>query len=493
MKEKKSKKNTENTNKELKNKILKIGMIILTIISLVTLSIFSYYLFKVNVVPIKYLLIGYGVLLIILASTFFVMYLRKNRILKIIGMIILALGSSAFIYLTGYLNNTYNFLNGMQIGEYDTINLSVIVLKDSNYNQISDLKDKKISYLDDAYAPHINKALNKVISFEESAVSDFSELPNNLSAKIIDAIILEDSYLNLVKEENEHFDEEMKVIYTFSLQVKSHTEDNKNINILETPFVLYISGIDQYGNVKTVRGRSDVNQIAIVNPKTNRILLVNTPRDYYVQLHGTTGLKDKLTHAGIYGIEKSITTLEDLYDIDINYYLRVNFDSLIKVVDAIGGIDINSDKAFRPKANKNIYINQGWNHLDGAGALAYARERKAYASGDNHRGANQQQVITAIIDKVSSSAVLISKYNNILKSLDGTFQTDMSMERVQTFIKYQIDKMPSWKVESIAVTGTGSKNYTYSMGKNWLLYVMEPDMKSVNNAKAKINEVLNEN
>lgn len=488
-----NKKTTQNSVNLKGAKALKIVMIILTIISILSVSIFSCFLFKINVIPIKYLLIGYGLVALILAGIYIAIYIKKNKIINIIGLIILGLISVLFIYLTGYLNNTYNFLNGMQIGEYDTIHLSLLVLKDSEYNKINDLNGKKISYLSSYYQDDLYSNIKKIISFEKNVTADFSTLPDNLISKTTDAIVLEDSYLNLIKEENENFAQEFKVIYTFTLKVKSHIEDNKGLNITEMPFILYISGIDQYGNVNSIRGRSDVNQIVVVNPKSHHIVLVNTPRDYYVRLHGTTGLKDKLTHAGIYGIEKSINTLEDLYNIDINYYLRVNFDSLIKVVDAIGGIDINSDKAFQPKANKNIYINKGWNHLDGAGALAYARERKAYATGDNHRGANQQQVITAIINKISSSSILISKYNSILKSLVGSFQTDMSMDTIQTFIKYQIDKMPSWKIESIAVTGYNSKNYTYSMGKNWLLYVMEPNEQSVKEAQNKIRGILNEN
>ena len=255
---------------------------------------------------------------------------------------------------------------------------------------------------------------------------------------------------------------------------------------------MYISGIDQYGNVNSVRGRSDVNQLAIVNPKTNHILLVNTPRDFYVQLAGTTGLRDKLTHAGIYGIDKSIKTLENLYSIDISHYVRVNFNTVIKVVDVIGGIDIESDKAFRAWTNKNVYVEKGWNHFDGAQALAYARERLTYVDGDHHRGRNQQQVITAILNKVTNSKVLISKYNSILGALDGSFQTDMSMEEITSFIRYQIDKMPHWNIESIAVTGSGDMQPTYSMGSKLKLYVMEPNMNSVNEAKKRINEVLNE-
>ena len=308
--------------------------------------------------------------------------------------------SFIFGYATYYLNNTYHFLSGTQ-SSYDILTYSVIVLKNSSYDEINDLKSKTISYLSDDYKNNVKKELSAKIEYTESLTSEFSKLPELLLDNEVDSIALEESYLTLVYEEVEDFEDSTKVIYTFDVKVKAHKEEN-TIDVTQEPFILYISGIDQYGNVNSVRGRSDVNQLAVVNPKTNHILLVNTPRDYYVQLAGTTGLRDKLTHAGIYGIDKSIATLEKFYGIDINHYVRVNFNTLIKVVDVIGGIDVYSDKSFTPWTNRSVYVNKGWNHMNGKTALAYARERKTYTTGDHHRGANQQQVITAIIDKVSN-------------------------------------------------------------------------------------------
>ena len=305
----------------------------------------------------------------------------------------------------------------------------------------------------------------------------------------IDAIVLEESYINLANEEIEDFSDNTRIIHTFTVKVKAHKEETK-IDVTYEPFIIYISGIDQYGNVNSVRGRSDVNQLLVINPKTHHILIVNTPRDYYVQLANTTGLRDKLTHAGIYGINKSIETIENLYDIDINHYIRINFDTLINVVDVLGGLDIYSDKAFTPWTNRKVYINAGWNHLNGKEALAYARERKTYTDGDHHRGRNQQQIIEAIITKLTSTKTFLSKYNSILNTLDNTFQTDMDTSLITSFIKYQLDKMPNWKIESVQVNGYASWNYTYSMGYNYYLWVMEPDWNSVSEIKKSINEVL---
>lgn len=481
---KKKKKSSKNRT------IFNIISFIFTVICLFSVSVFSYFIFKINVVPTKYLLVGYSLFILVMLILLLMIFGRRSKIAKVISLIIMTIMSFIFGYATYYLNNTYHFLSGTQ-SSYDILTYSVIVLKNSSYDEINDLKSKTISYLSDDYKNNVKKELSAKIEYTESLTSEFSKLPELLLDNEVDSIALEESYLTLVYEEVEDFEDSTKVIYTFDVKVKAHKEEN-TIDVTQEPFILYISGIDQYGNVNSVRGRSDVNQLAVVNPKTNHILLVNTPRDYYVQLAGTTGLRDKLTHAGIYGIDKSIATLEKFYGIDINHYVRVNFNTLIKVVDVIGGIDVYSDKSFTPWTNRSVYVNKGWNHMNGKTALAYARERKTYTTGDHHRGANQQQVITAIIDKVSKSTVLISKYNSILNSLDGSFQTDISTSNITSFIKYQLDKMPSWKVESIAVSGYNSYNYTYSMGSNYKLYVMEPDYDSIETVKEKINEVLNE-
>lgn len=471
-------------------KLKNITNTIITLLFLLSFSILTYFIFELNILSAKYLIIGFSIVILAFIILLIGILNKKHKVLRILSVIIMLLLTVFSCFAIYYLNNTYHFLNSTQ-SKYDILNYSVIVLKDSNYTSIDNLKDKTVSYLNDGYNLDIKNELDSKITYNEELVDDFTKIVSLLNNKNTDAIVLENSYLTLIEEEDTTFNNNIKVIYTFQIKVKVHEESNDTI-LTKEPFILYVSGIDQYGNVNTVRGRSDVNQLIVVNPKTNHILLVNTPRDYYVQLAGTTGLKDKLTHAGIYGINKSIDTLEELYDININHYLRVNFNTLVKVVDVIGGVDIYSDKAFIPWTNRKLYINSGINHMNGEMALAYARERKAYATGDNHRGSNQQDVITAIINKLTTSNVLISKYNSILNTLDGSFQTDISTSSITSFIKYQLDKMPSWNIESTAVTGYNSYNYTYSMGYNYKLYVMEPDYNSVEKAKEKIKEVLNE-
>ena len=224
----------------------------------------------------------------------------------------------------------------------------------------------------------------------------------------------------------------------------------------------------------------------------NQILMIHIPRDYYVKLHGYEGLNDKLTHAGtIGGIELSMATIEDLLEIKIPYYVRVNFNAVVNLVDAIGGITINSDVdySFSCWTNRSCVFNPGANYVNGSCALAFARERHAYETGDRHRGENQEQVIELVINKVTSSSTIISNYSNILNALDGTFQTNITSDEITSLVKMQLDDMSGWKMETANVSGTGAYSPTYSY-PNLELYVMNPDMNTVQTAIEKLNDVL---
>ncbi len=254
------------------------------------------------------------------------------------------------------------------------------------------------------------------------------------------------------------------------------------------PITVLISGSDSRTSVHDTSARSDVNILAIVNPTTGKILLVSIPRDYYVQLHGTVGLRDKLTHAGIYGIDMSRQTIEDLLDVKTDYTVKVGFDALKTIVDAIGGIDITSDQDLTPHTNKACHITLGTQHVNGTCALAFSRERYAYATGDRHRGENQQQVISKIVEKVTSPAYLL-KFPEILRAADGLFETSFTYSEILDMLKFQLLSGPNWQTESVSLDGTGSMQQTYSMpGQN--LYVMIPNEASVASAKAKITHHL---
>lgn len=253
------------------------------------------------------------------------------------------------------------------------------------------------------------------------------------------------------------------------------------------PFFLYFSGIDVWGWTDTV-SRSDVNILAAVNPKTRHIQLVNTPRDYYVASPKSGDMKDKLTHAGIYGVENSIGALEMLYGIRADYYVRMNFSGFEAVIDAMGGVDVYSEYDFTVDPIKH-YV-EGYNHLTGLEALAFVRERHAFKTGDNQRGKNQMALIQAMVKKICSPEIL-PNMNEILDSLTDMFRTSMTEEMIEDFIRNQILDETEWTVDTFAVKGFDGHETTYS-NPNKAGYVMIPDEDSVSEAVEKLNAVISE-
>ena len=274
--------------------------------------------------------------------------------------------------------------------------------------------------------------------------------------------------INIVKQENKN-------------EEKEYENKNGSFNIL-------ISGIDTYGNISNV-SRSDVNIIMTVNPNTHKVLLTSVQRDMYVQLHGTTGLKDKLTHAGLYGIDMYRQNIEDFLDVDIPYYIRVNFDSVVKLVDAIGGVDIYNDIAFK---RYSLYFPKGNIHLNGKEVKEYSRERMLMPNGDWTRGEHQKTVITAIIKKITNSKELLTNYGDILDSTKDVVQTNIPTDLIKKLVKDQLSTMSPWDVESTYVEGTGfDYRETYTM-PGMDLYVTYPDEDSVKSVSKQIKDVLEE-
>ena len=261
--------------------------------------------------------------------------------------------------------------------------------------------------------------------------------------------------------------------------------------ITKEPFVVYLSGVDTRGEL-TEKARSDVNIIAAVNPETKQVVLINTPRDYYVDLAGTNS-KDKLTHAGLYGVQTSMDTLGNLYGVDVQHYIRINFAGFINIVDALGGVDVYSDQAFTSVGSPGYYdpttFAEGWNHLDGKSALAFARERHAFASGDIQRGINQMKVIDAMMNKIKSPTVLMS-FSKLMDAVSDCFVTSLSQEQISALVRMQLASLSDWDIQSYAVTGTSGKSSQCYSAKGQSLYVMKPDENSVNQAKELIASVL---
>ncbi len=261
--------------------------------------------------------------------------------------------------------------------------------------------------------------------------------------------------------------------------------------ITKEPFVIYLSGVDTRGEL-TENARSDVNILSVVNPVTKRVALINTPRDYYVDLAGTDS-KDKLTHAGLYGVETSMATLGNLYGINVDHYIRINFAGFISIVDALGGVDVYSDQAFTSVGSPGYYdpttFVEGWNHLDGKAALAFARERHAFASGDIQRGINQMKVIDAMLNKIKSPALLMG-FSKIMDAASDCFVTDFSQEQISALVRMQLSDFADWDIQSYTVTGSSSTSTKCYSAKGQKLYVMKPDEAAVSKAKEMIASVL---
>ena len=261
--------------------------------------------------------------------------------------------------------------------------------------------------------------------------------------------------------------------------------------ITKEPFVIYLSGVDTRGEL-TENARSDVNILAAVNPVTKRVALVNTPRDYYVDLAGTDS-KDKLTHAGLYGVETSMETLGNLYGVNVDHYIRINFAGFISIIDALGGVDVYSDQAFTSVGSPGYYdpttFVEGWNHLDGKSALAFARERHAFASGDIQRGINQMKVIDAMLNKIKSPALLMG-FSKIMDAASDCFVTSFSQDQISALVRMQLSDFAEWDIESYTVTGTSSSSTKCYSAKGQKLYVMKPDDSSVSKAREMLASVL---
>lgn len=293
----------------------------------------------------------------------------------------------------------------------------------------------------------------------------------------VDAIIYNEAYTELMQDAVDGFSKDTRIIYETSIKTELKLGGGTDDTLTKDPFTVYISGIDTYGEVSET-SRSDVNIIAVVNPETHQILLITTPRDTYVPLYGPDvdqGAMDKLTHAGVYGIETSMETLGSLYETDINYYVRLNFTSLIDIVDILGGVDVESEYEFTTSEDSGYVmdVQKGLNHFDGEQALAFSRERQNLDDGDNQRGKNQEAVITGMLKKVISPTMLL-KAGSVMNQVSKDVEMNVTQDQLNALIREQLSSGPTWTIQSVALSGEGGEAYCYSASSQ-LLYVMYPD------------------
>lgn len=452
------------------------------------LAVFLLFLiFKYNMLAFRFLNIVVAVLIVALAILCF--FLIRSKKVQNLTLILLLLGVlingtslfavSQFIGFTSRLNATSNYSN---------YSMSIAVLADSPIDNISQVtsvmgptgtdKDNIQQLMNDLKATQ-----NKELTVEES--SSYLAAYKSLLAGDTKAILLNSVFENIIESEYPDYASKIKKIYTKELTKKVETPKD----VKGDSFNVYISGIDTYGPISSV-SRSDVNIIMTVNRETKKILLTTTPRDSYVPIaDGGNNQKDKLTHAGIYGVDASIHTLENLYGIDLNYYARLNFTSFLKLIDLLGGVDVYNDQEFDAYTNNGKHYSAGKLHLDSKDALGFVRERYSLADGDRDRGRNQQKVIVAILQKLTSTEAL-KNYDSIIKGLQDSIQTNMPLETMMNLVNTQLESGGTYKINSQDLKGTGRMDLpSYAMPES-NLYMMEISDSSLESVKAAINDVM---
>lgn len=481
----------------LQRKLSFVVLIIQLLVSAVLCGISVY----VEFVPTKYVVAIFTVCILLLA---YQVLCQMTSSSYVIGRVLCIFFCAFFIGGGYYMYDTYAAVDEIGGAETKVDVISFYVLKDDKAQSIKDAKDYTFGILSLQDRENTDKAMAeaKTEAGQELKVQEFedtSTLVDALYAKEVQVIVFNEGFVNTVEDRYKTFSNDTRELIKHEIETKVEQEV-PDTDVTTKPFNVYISGIDVYGKISQT-SRSDVNLIATVNPITKKILITSTPRDYYVPLYGekgksvSGGMPDKLTHAGIYGIDCSINTLEKLYDIDIDYYVRVNFTSLKKIVDLLGGVEVYSDYDFISDwgpngAGTHYKFKKGYNKVNGKKALAFCRERHHFQNGDYQRGRNHQHMIEAILNKVMSPAIL-SDFSGLLKESKSMFQTSMSTKKITSLCKMQLNDMAKWKISYANAEGSGAKKVTYSI-RSTALYVCEPNYASVQKITKKINKIMKE-
>lgn len=416
-----------------------IGKMILLLQLIISVG-FAAILWKSGMIPGEFLLLTVIVLLALLGVLFILLgeafgYQFAGRKGNIAGVILSVFVNLIFGIGIIYLAKADAVLRDVGGATYKTDNMVVVVKNDDPAEKLEDAKNYRFGYqttLDQdnntLMVEDIEAKVGREIKLiETETIIDEAEA---LLAGRIEAAIYNEAYGSVIEEAVEGYSDQVRVLYQYGIETDIEIEETD----IEKSFNIYISGIDVAGSI-TKNSRSDVNIIMTVNPSTKKILLTTTPRDYYVQIPGISGeARDKLTHAGIYGVDRSMATLENIYDIDISYFARVNFTSLIMIVDALGGVNVESEYAFEAGGYS---FEKGMNHLNGEQALVFARERHSFQDGDNQRGKNQEAILKAILERIMFPDILFQA-NDILNNVADCVETNMTRDEMAKFINMQL-------------------------------------------------------
>ena len=495
-----------------RGKKLKIVSRILMFVQIATMVLLAFFLKKQDILPdMIYLLMVVVFALIVVFECTLIMRRRFVKWKHIFSIVLSCVLIAATLFAFFFLNNAYTKLEKLTINPTVqkealkvTTTMDVFVRIDDNYGALSDLKGKTFGIMEvmdkentDIAVANISGELGEEIT--TSVQPGILGLSESLKNGTVDAFIVNQGYETAITDNDESFYEWAELLCTVQAEREidpAQADDPEQTaaqttaataveNVSMNPFVIYISGMDTRGDqIVADVGNSDVNILMAVNPNTHKVLLINIPRDYYYYLWGDENYPDKLTHSGYYGIDCGIQTLNSLFDTSINYYVRVGFNSVINIVDALGGITVNSKYTFDIEGYS---FHEGENTLDGISALQFSRERMSLPGGDRARGENQEEVISAIISKMTSSA-MITNLDGVLDAVVNNVVTNFSVEDMNALIKMQLTDNPQWEVTKIAVDGTGDWQYCYSLGS--ANDVMIPDWSTVDAAKQQLQALL---
>ena len=449
-----------------------------SIIYTVLAAAFVVLLAWLDVLPAKYF--WTGVVLLVLASLFIVpvMYSFRGKKGRKIGATVVAfLLVAIFGVGTYYLADTLNFLGDITSVKEVTEDYHVVVKTEFAGEDVTAIAGQTVgTYMDtDLNYSEAKAMLQNEVSVEYAYEEGLTVVLEKLYSEEYPAILISAASYEGLRGEHPELETDTKILYTIKVSVE--TEDNTSaVDVTKEPFNVYISGIDVEGDISTV-SRTDVNMIATVNPETHEVLLTSIPRDYYVNLP-SKGAQDKLTHSGLYGIQETIGAVEDIMGIDINYYVRVNYTTVVKLVDAIGGIQVDSPYEFTTSGMQSLnghHFVKGINNLDGRAALAFCRERHSFADGDMQRNENQQLVMEGILRKATSSTTILTSYTSILDAIRGNMETNMSPDQMSDIIKMQLDGMPGWDIQKQAIKGTNGWGYCYALGFSACIVDQNPE------------------
>lgn len=477
----KTKKKSKKRNRHLVGKFLAVIQIILSIV-------FMAVLLMINILPMKYLLVIFGLLMFLDVFALGSQYTRSAHVVGKIDCVLMCV-----LLLLGniYLIRTNATLFSITTSEYQVDRIAIAVLQDSPAQTLEDAKDYTFGAQGISGSDKVEQAISEAASEvgQDLTYQNYEDpyaMVQDLYDGYVQAIIYNTAYTSSLVEHYPTFEQDIRELQHIEIKTRVESKAGDKKNVTKEPFTVFISGIDTEGSISTT-SRSDVNMLVTVNPETKQILMTSIPRDYYVQLPGVSdGAYDKLTHAGLYGVECSMDTLSELFGVDIDYYARVNFTTLRDMVDALGGVDLDSRYEFTTISGE--YFVQGMNYdVDGTSALAFARERYNLPNGDNDRVVNQQIVLKAIINKCISPAILTG-YMGIMDSLSDSFETSLSQSQISSLVRMQLNDGASWEMMSSRVSGTSDKNYCYSTYDN-LVYVMNPDYASVETVAGFINRM----